>query len=89
VRAIYEYADLEEEIASIPQDVLVSFTDADIEWAAAEAPAVSRIEMHTAVGSCDQKSIAHKSRSIPAVVLQDPAEPLTALDRPTGVTVGA
>jgi hypothetical protein len=46
VDTIYDYADLEQEIASIPQDVLVSFTDADIVWAAAEPPPASRIEMH-------------------------------------------
>ena len=46
VSTTYEYADLEQEVASIPQDVLVSFTDADIEWAAAEPSPASRIEMH-------------------------------------------
>jgi hypothetical protein len=46
VSTLYEYADLEQEVASIPQDVLVSFTDADIEWAAADPSPASRIEMH-------------------------------------------
>jgi hypothetical protein len=46
VDVIYEYQDLEQAVISIPQDVLVSFTDTDIEWAAAEPPAASRIEMH-------------------------------------------
>jgi hypothetical protein len=42
----YEYASLETQIASLPQDLLVSFTDADIDWAAADPPPTSRIEMH-------------------------------------------
>jgi hypothetical protein len=58
VSTIYEYADLEQEVASIPQDVLVSFTDADIEWAAAEPAPASRIEMHmTAQGSLEYGTV--------------------------------
>ncbi len=46
VATIYEYPELQHELSSIPQDVLVSFTDADIAWAAAEPSPASRIEMH-------------------------------------------
>jgi hypothetical protein len=46
VDVIYDYASLEQKIASIPPDVLASFTDADIASVAAEPPAASRIEMH-------------------------------------------
>ena len=42
----YEYPDLEKKIASVPQDVLVSFTDTDIAWAAADPAPTARIEMH-------------------------------------------
>jgi hypothetical protein len=45
VDIIYEYADLEQEVASLPPDVLVSFTDTDIEWAAAEPAPASRVEL--------------------------------------------
>ena len=46
VGTIYEYADLEQEVASISQDVLVSFTDAAIEWASADPEPASRIALH-------------------------------------------
>jgi hypothetical protein len=42
----YQYPDLETKIASVPQDVLVSFTDTDIAWAAADPAPTARIEMH-------------------------------------------
>jgi hypothetical protein len=42
----YEYADLEQKIASGQPEVVTSFTDADIAWAAADPPSASRIEMH-------------------------------------------
>jgi hypothetical protein len=42
----YDYATLEQKVASLPQDVLVSFTDTDIDWAAADPSPAARIEMH-------------------------------------------
>ncbi len=42
----YEYADLEEAIAELPPDLLVSLTDTDIEWVAADPPPASRFELH-------------------------------------------
>jgi hypothetical protein len=41
-----DYASLEQKIASLPQDVLFSFTDADIDWAAADPSPAPRIKMH-------------------------------------------
>jgi len=46
VDTTYEYADLESEIASMSQDILVSFTDTDIESMEAEPPAAARIKWH-------------------------------------------
>jgi hypothetical protein len=46
VDTTYEYAVLEQKVASMPQDLLASFTDADIAWAAAEPPPAARIELH-------------------------------------------
>lgn len=42
----YEYAALEQKLASLPQDVLISFADTDITWAAADPSPAARIEMH-------------------------------------------
>jgi hypothetical protein len=44
--SVNDYADLEQAVASMSQDVLVSFTDADIAWAAADPSPAARIEMH-------------------------------------------
>jgi hypothetical protein len=41
----YEYADLEERVASLPPTFVVSVSTADIEWAGADPPAAARIEM--------------------------------------------
>ena len=46
VDVIYTYAELEQKVASLAQDVEVSLTDADIVWAAIEQPPASRIELH-------------------------------------------
>jgi hypothetical protein len=42
----YDYATLEQRIAELPQDLLASFTDADITWAAAEPAPAARMEFH-------------------------------------------
>jgi hypothetical protein len=42
---LYEYAELEQVVASLPQSFAVSLSTADIEWSAAEPPAAARIEM--------------------------------------------
>ncbi|HEY6723040.1 MAG TPA: hypothetical protein VI197_03385 [Polyangiaceae bacterium] len=44
VDVIYEYDDLEQEIAELPQDILVSIADTDIEFAAADPSPAKRFE---------------------------------------------
>jgi hypothetical protein len=46
VGTTYQYADLETKVATLPQDISVSFTDQDIAWAAAEPWPAGRIELH-------------------------------------------
>lgn len=46
VGTTYQYADLEQEVAAMSQDVLVSMTDADFDWVAADPPAASRLQLH-------------------------------------------
>ena len=45
VGTIYDYAILEQTVATLPPDVLVSFTDADIDWAAADPSPAVRIQL--------------------------------------------
>lgn len=45
VDVIYEYADLEKKVASLPDQVVLSVTDADVVWAGAGPPTAARIEM--------------------------------------------
>jgi hypothetical protein len=42
----YNYAELEQRISEIPQDLLLSFTLDDVEWAAADPAPAARIELH-------------------------------------------
>jgi len=46
VSITYEYADLEQKIAALPQNVRFSFTDADIAWAAAHPDLGAHFEFH-------------------------------------------
>jgi hypothetical protein len=46
VHTAYDYATLEQRIAELPQDLLMSFTDADITWAAADPVPAARMEFH-------------------------------------------
>ena len=46
VGTTYQYADLEQKVASMSQDVLVSMTDADFDWVAADPPAAGRFQLH-------------------------------------------
>ena len=42
----YNYAELEQRISEIPQDLLLSFTLDDVEWAAADPAPAARFELH-------------------------------------------
>ncbi len=44
--SIYQYADLETKVASLPQDISATITDQDIAWVAADPWPAARIEMH-------------------------------------------
>ncbi len=46
VNATYEYADLEQEVAAISPAVLLSMTDGDFDWVAADPPASARFQLH-------------------------------------------
>ena len=46
VGVIYDYSELEEKVAALSGDVEFSLADTDIDWASAEAPLASRIELH-------------------------------------------
>jgi hypothetical protein len=46
VDTTYQYADLEQQVASMSADVLVSMTDADFDWVAADPPASARFQLH-------------------------------------------
>jgi hypothetical protein len=46
VGVAYDYAELEQKIASVSAEVLVTIADTDIDWAAADAPPAARIELH-------------------------------------------
>jgi hypothetical protein len=55
----YQYADLEAKIAATPEDIIGSFTDADVDWAAMDSPPTARIELHlTAAASSRIGSLA-------------------------------
>ena len=45
VGTTYQYADLEQKVASMSQDVLVSMTDADFDWVAVDPPAAARFQL--------------------------------------------
>ena len=46
VDTTYEYADLEKKVAAMPQDVLVSLTDVDFDWSAADSAPSARFQLH-------------------------------------------
>jgi hypothetical protein len=46
INSFSDYATFEQQVAALPQDLLLSFTDADIVWAAAEPTPAARIELH-------------------------------------------
>jgi hypothetical protein len=46
VDTTYEYADLEQKVAAMSPDVLLSMTDADFDWAAADPSASARFQLH-------------------------------------------
>jgi hypothetical protein len=46
VSTFTDYATFEQTVAELPQERLLSFTDADVVWAAAEPAPAARIELH-------------------------------------------
>jgi hypothetical protein len=46
VSTTYDYADLETKVAAMSQDVLLSMTDADFDWVAADPPPAARFKLH-------------------------------------------
>lgn len=58
----YTYDTLEQRIAALSQEITVSVTDSDIEWAATDPSPSARIEMHlTAIASAQKGSLLAKS----------------------------
>jgi hypothetical protein len=43
---VYDYAELEQRMTQIPQNLLLSFTLADVDWAAADPAPAGRFELH-------------------------------------------
>jgi len=60
-----DYAAFEQRVAALPQDVLGSLTDADIDWAAAEPAPASRLELHTAAQASGGATELEEARERP------------------------